>query len=317
MQNLFPYEKQKRNIILKYSDISTNYGINPEERNVKTLFDYGIINVDKPQGPSSHQVSGYVKQILNLKKCGHSGTLDPNVTGVLPTALGKSTKVLQAILSAGKEYVGIMHIHKDVSKEKVLKVFKEFTGEIIQMPPVRSAVKRRNRKRQIYYLNLIEMNKKDVLFKVGCQAGTYIRKLCFDMGVKLKTGANMQELRRTRVASFFEDSLATLQDIKDAYYYYKEGNEKPLKKIIQPIEVAVKHIPKVWIHDSAIESISHGRDLAVPGIIKLESWVEKGKLTAILSLKGELIALGNSIMDAKEIELAEKGIAIPVHKVLA
>ncbi len=312
MEELFPYEKEKCDIILKVKDIPEP---EPKEKSVPELLNCGIINIDKPAGPTSHQVSGYVKQILNIKKCGHSGTLDPGVTGVLPIALGRSTKVIQALLTAGKEYVGIMHLHKDVPEKEIIDVFKDFTGEIVQLPPVRSAVKRRKRKRTVYYLKLLEKKEKDVLFKVGCEAGTYIRKLCHDIGIKLGVGANMKELRRTRVAAFREDTLITLQDLKDAYYYYKNGNEKFIRSIILPLEMAVRHLPKVWVFDTAIESLKHGRDLAVPGIIKFESCIKKGRLTAIMSLNNDLIALGNALMSSDEIASATKGIAVPTHKV--
>src|SRR3989338_1394353 len=118
MQNLLPFEKTKREILVR-KDAETNYkyGCNPENRKTHEIINYGIVNIDKPKGPTSHQVSDYVQKILHIDKSGHSGTLDPAVTGVLPVALGSGTRIVQALLTAGKEYVAIMHLHKEVDEK--------------------------------------------------------------------------------------------------------------------------------------------------------------------------------------------------------
>lgn len=315
--NKFPYESLSREILLKdKSDPKGTFGKTPEERSAKELLHLGIINLDKPSGPTSHQVADFLKKILELKKVGHSGTLDPGVTGVLTIALGRSTKVIQALLTAGKEYVCLMHIHKLIDEKTIKKTINEFIGKITQMPPVKSAVKRQLRERTIYYIDLLEIDGQDVLFRVGSQAGTYIRKLCYDIGQKLGVGAHMAELRRTRVADFNEDSVFTLREVQDAYHYYKKGNEKFLKKMITPIEKAVSHLPKIWVQDSAVKSLSHGRDLAVPGIAKVEKCVEFDKPAAVLTLKGELIGFGIALLSGEEIINAEKGLVVELHKVL-
>src|SRR3989338_11125569 len=155
-----------------------NFGKFPEERTPEELINYSIVNIDKPKGPSSHQVSDYVQKILGIEKAGHSGTLDPKVTGVLPIALGKSTRIVEVLLKAGKEYVALMYLHKHIREETIRKVIQnDFIGKINQIPPIRSAVKRQLRQREVYYLEIIEINGQDILFKIGCQAGTYIRKL--------------------------------------------------------------------------------------------------------------------------------------------
>jgi len=238
------------------------------------------------------------------------------VTGVLPIALGRATRIVQALLPAGKEYVAIMHLHKLVSERKIRSTFKKFTGKIKQTPPLKSSVRRVERIREVYYTEILEIEEQDVLFKIGCQGGTYIRKWVHDFGQKLGCGAHMQELRRTKVASFDESTLVTLQDLADAFWYYQnEKNDKFLRKIIQPTENAVKHLPKIWILDSTIESITHGRDLAIPGISKIESEIKEDNLVAIMSLKNELIALGIAKMTSDDIIKKEKGIAVRTDKV--
>jgi H/ACA ribonucleoprotein complex subunit 4 len=317
MENLLPFEKTKREVLVKKeAQTDEKYGCRPEERKTGDIITYGIVNIDKPKGPTSHQVSDYVQKILGIKKAGHSGTLDPAVTGVLPVALGRSTKIVQVLLKAGKEYVAIMHLHKKVERKRIEESFREFTGKIRQKPPLKSAVKRVERTRHVYYLEILEIEDNDVLFKVGCEAGTYIRKLIFDIGKKLGAGAHMAELRRTKAGPFTEETMFTLQDLQDAFYYYKEeGREKYLRKIIQPVENAIKHLPKVWVLDTTVESLCHGSDLKLPGISKLNSNIQKNESVAVLTLKGELIAFGTANMPSNEIMKKNRGIAVKTQKV--
>ncbi len=316
-ENKLPFEKINRKIFLKKeAETSKKFGCIPEKRTVEDLFKLGIINIDKPKGPTSHQVSAYLQKILGVKKGGHSGTLDPKVTGVLPTAIGKATRVVQALLVAGKEYVCVMHIHKEVPEEKIRKVFKKFTGKIMQLPPVKSAVKRQIRPRNVYYIQLLDIVGQDVLFIIGCQAGTYIRKICHDMGKSLGTGAHMAELRRTKAGPFKEDTPVSLHDVTDALWFYKnEQNEKFIRRVIQPVERAVDHIPKIWILDTTVNTICHGAALAIPGISKIESRIEVDQTVAIMSLKGELVALGKAKMSSKDIMQNDKGFAVKTSKV--
>ncbi len=211
-----------------------------------------------------------------------------------------------------------MRLHAPVSEEKIRKVCQEFVGPIYQRPPLKSSVKRVVRVRTIYYIDVLEISGKDVLMRVGCQAGTYIRKLCHDIGIVLGVGAHMQELRRTRSGPFKEDeTLVTLYDLRDAYdTWIEEGDESLLRKVIQPVEAAVKHLPKVVIRDSAVDAICHGADLAAPGVLRLETGIKKNSLIAIMTQKGELVALGQARMTTQEILEAEKGIVAKTIRVI-
>ena len=283
---------------------------------VEELINYGIVNIDKPSGPTSHQVADFVQKILGIKKAGHSGTLDPKVTGVLVLGLGRATRLVHVLLTGGKEYVGVMHLHKPVDEKIVKKTVKKyFTGKIKQTPPIKSAVKRQEREREIYSFDVLEVDEQDVLFQVSCQAGTYIRKLCHDLGRQLGVGGHMAELRRVRVGPFDEATCFTLQDLKDAYTLWKEsGNEKFIRKVIQPVESVVKDLPKVKVNDGARESLLHGRDLAIPGIAELSEFV-KDDVIALMTKGGELIGLGTAAMSTEEIEKKKKGIAVKTEKV--
>lgn len=319
MTSLLPFEKMQREVLVKKeAKTDSKFGCLPHQRSVEELIQCGVVNINKPKGPTSHQVSAYAQKIFKIKKAGHSGTLDPRVTGVLPLTLGRGTKIVQALLHAGKEYVCVMHIHKPVEEERLQEVIQKYIGKIKQLPPIKSAIKRQWRYRKIYYLDILEIVGQDVLFKVGCQAGTYIRKLCSDIGNDLGCGAHMAELVRTKAGPFmFTDNLVTLQDCEDAlHYYHDKQSETFIRSIVQPIEVAVNHLPKVWVFDQVVDNLCHGSDLKVPGISKVESEIQVDEMVAVMTLKNELIALGDAKMISKDIITKEKGLVVKVNKVI-
>jgi len=308
----------KREWILKLEgETDERYGRMPWDRTIQAHLNNGVVNIDKPRGPTSHTVVDWVKHIVHAKKTGHSGTLDPGVTGSLPTCMDNATKVVQALLPAGKEYVCMMRLHKEAPEAKIRAACESFIGVISQKPPLKSAVVRVVRQRQIYYLDVLEVDGKDVLFRVGCEAGTYIRTLCVQIGVSLGMRANMNELRRTRTGPFDESTLVKLHELKDAYDFWKEeGEEKYLRHFVQPVEAAVKHLPKLVIHDSAVDYICNGSPIMVPGILKIETGIKPKDLVAAFTLKGELVALGRALMPTEEIVDKKKGIAIKTDRVL-
>ncbi|MBR0271829.1 MAG: RNA-guided pseudouridylation complex pseudouridine synthase subunit Cbf5 [Methanobrevibacter sp.] len=309
----------KTNLITK-SKAFTNpeYGCKPEERPIEEYISKGVINLDKPSGPTSHEVDSWVKRILKLDKTGHGGTLDPKVTGVLPVGLADATRAIQLLLTAPKEYVCLLTFHADVPESEIRRVFEEFTGKIFQLPPVKSAVKRELRTRNIYYSTIYEIKGRDVLFRIGCEAGTYVRTYCHNIGEALGVGAHMAELRRTQVGSFRErDNIVTLQDVTDAYHFWiEDGDESYLREAIMPMERAADYLPKVVIKDSAVDAICHGADLASGGVAYLSDDIKKGDIVAIETLKGELVGAGNSLFFADEILEAEGGFVVNTSKVL-
>ncbi len=316
--NKLPSETKRETLVKSEDTTDDSFGKKPQERDILKYIDKGVINLDKPSGPTSHEVTSWVKKILEIDKAGHSGTLDPNVTGLLPIMLGEATKAVDALLTAGKEYVCLMKLHTDMPEKEIKYVLKEFTGQIYQKPSIKSAVKRETRIRNIYYNELLEIDGKNVLFRVGCEAGTYIRKLCHDMGMAMGTGAHMQELRRTKSGPFREDeTLITLHDLKDAYIEWKENkSEEPLRKVIHPMETALSHLPRIVIRDNAVDAICHGAELAAPGVLTLESGIERGDAVAIFTLKGEAVSFGYSQMKSVEIQRAATGIVSTTDRVL-
>ena len=311
-----PFEERSREILVKKESLTDErYGKRPEERTIKELLDSSVICLNKHEGPTSHEVADFAKKILKAEKCGHGGTLDPGVTGVLALGINKATKVMETLLKGGKEYVCVMHLHADISKDIILESSKKFIGKITQLPPLKSAVKRQLRERNVYYLEILEIKDRNVLFKVGCQAGTYVRTICDSWGRTLNTKAHMQELVRTKAGPFNDNEWYSLQDIKDAFSLYEEGNEKALLKILKPVEFATQYLPKIQLIDSAVDTICHGATLSIPGISKLDSDIIKDELVVILTLKNELVALGTSLLSSEEIMSNDKGLAVKITKV--
>jgi len=240
------------------------------------------------------------------------------VTGVLPIALEEATKTIQVLLESGKEYVCVMKLHSDMPEDRVREVLAEFQGKIYQRPPARASVKRRVRVRKVYYLDVLEIEGRNVLFKIGCQAGTYIRKICHDVGEVLGCGAHMQELRRTRSGPFTEDEdSVTLHDVVYLHSRWQEtGDLEYLRRFILPMEKALKITPKIYVRDSAVDALCHGAHLTAPGVVSLEAGITSGTTVALFTLKGEVISLATATASTKEILEMKHGIVARNKRVL-
>jgi len=231
-----------------------------QEKPIEELLKFSIINLDKPSGPTSFQVGQIIKKELNLPKTSHYGTLDPMVTGVLPIALGRACKLMQYFIGKDKTYVGIMKVHKEISLKEIQKISKEFLGKIIQLPPVRSRVKREERERTIHTFNILEKKGNDFLFESKVEAGTYIRKLIHDLGEKIG-GAHMIELRRTQASIFNEKDSTTIYEFLESIEEFKKGNEKKLREILIPGEIISRVLPIYEVETKFIKKIYHGSPL--------------------------------------------------------
>ena len=298
------------------AEINPFFGKKPNERDIQELLENGIVVIDKPSGPTSHQVASWVKDILHIGKTGHGGTLDPKVTGVLPVSLQNATKAIGLMHEARKEYVCIMRFNNAVDKKKLKETMRGFIGLIWQVPPKEAAVKRVKRQRRIFYINVLESDGKKVLFKVGCEGGTYIRVLCEDIGKKLGTRTYMEELRRTKSGVFNERDLTTLQELLDAYIFWKEDGNENLKQLVHPIEDMLIYLPSIIIKDSAVGALCYGADLASPGIAKVETGIKRGNTICIKTLKGEAVAVAEALMDTHQMLESEKGIVADTKRVL-
>jgi H/ACA ribonucleoprotein complex subunit 4 len=211
-----------------------------------------------------------------------------------------------------------MKLHSQVPEDKVKKVLEEFQGPIYQRPPVRSSVKRQLRTRTIYYNDFLELNKRNVLFKVGCEAGTYIRKLCYDIGEVLGCGAHMQELRRTRVGPFVEDeSLVTLHDISYLFNLWQETkDESLLRKFVSPMEKALELLPKINVRDSAVGALCHGAHLTAPGLLSFDAGIKIGDMVAVFTMKGEAVTLSKAVVSSESMMKMDHGFVAKTQRVM-
>lgn len=298
------------------SEESVISNTSPSSRPIAEHLRNGIIILDKPPGPTCIQVDAWVKQILGIGKCSHGGTLDPRVSGVLVVALENSTKLMPVLLASPKEYVALMHLHKEVPEQQLRSVLNEFIGKIKQIPPQKAAVARRERMREIYFLEILEINGRDVVFRVGCEAGTYIRKLIDDIGKKLGTGAHMQELRRVRSGPFKEERAVKLHELVDAVTALKDSDESKMRQIVLPLESVADAMKSVVVKSTAITNLLNGAPLAVGGLARIQTDIEKGDWIAMLSPTGEMMAFGKATMNS-EMMKGPKGFAIKTDRVIA
>lgn len=303
-----------KDFLIRNKEISNpKYGKYPGSRSVIELIRSGIVILDKWSGPTSHDVAAIVKKIFGLTKTGHSGTLDPAVSGILPITLENACKVIPALQHLDKTYVGVMHLHKEVSEEDLQTAVKRFVGKITQLPPRRSAVARKERQRKVYSFDMLDRKEKDVAFHVECEAGTYIRKLVSDLG-KYTGGAHMTELRRVKVGRFDESKAVKIQDLVDAYEFWKEGKDEMIREFVLPIEAAIEHLGKIIVKDSAVPAVINGSPLYTQGISMIEKGIKKDDLVAILTLKGELVVLAKANMNSEAI--LGKGLAAKPDRVI-
>ncbi|HKZ98679.1 MAG TPA: RNA-guided pseudouridylation complex pseudouridine synthase subunit Cbf5 [Thermoplasmata archaeon] len=304
-------------LVVLHETRESKYGMRPEDRPLADRIRLGAVIVDKPQGPTSHQVSAWVRDMFAVPRAGHSGTLDPRVTGVLPVALADATRGIDAVLEGDKEYVGAMQLHQDVDERRVRAMVARFVGEIYQTPPVRSAVKREQRTRHVYEFEPLEVSGRTVLFRVRCESGTYIRTLCVDVGDALGVGANLVDLRRTRAATFAEADAHPLHAFRDALAYWKEdGDEAPLRSLLLPFERLLAHLPRIVIKDTAVDALCHGANLAVPGVARLSPHIRRGQRVGVFTAKDEAVALADASMTTDQIVIAKSGVAADTARVL-
>jgi len=293
------------------------WGIRPSDRSTGELLRAGVIALDKPRGPTSHQVTAWVRDALHVDKVGHGGTLDPYVSGILPVCIGKAVRLTDIVLSSSKEYVCVMRLHGDIPEERIRKVMSHFVGKIYQLQPVRSSVKRQVRIRNVSSLDISEISGRDILFRISCDAGTYVRRLCTDIGEALGCGASMSELRRPRSGVMDEQHAATLQDLRDAYIFWQQnGKDAWLRSLIMPMECLVEPLPKIIVKATAVDAVCHGADLSVKGVHMLDEDIRKNALVALMTARGELIALGKMAMSSDKIMASDSGKAVDVERVL-
>ena len=289
----------------------------PDDRDLDALRRFGVVNLDKPPGPSAHQVAAWVRDATGQDRVAHGGTLDPKVTGCLPVLLGDAARAARVFDDAIKEYVAVLELHATAPADFEA-VVAEFETEIYQKPPRKSAVKRQLRSRRIHALDVLERGDRRALLRVRCESGTYIRKLCHDTGLALGTGAHMGDLRRTATGTFDDTTLVTMHDLVDALAFADDGDEAPLREAIQPAERALSHLPRVTIAPSAARQVAEGAPVYAPGVIDTsparvgDRRPERDGLVVCDTPDGAAVCLGTLAGDPD----AESGVVVALERVL-
>jgi len=300
----------------------------PEERTPTERLRFGVVNLDKPPGPSAHQVSGWLRDAVGdaleqadekpIDRAAHAGTLDPKVTGCLPVMLGHATRLAPAFLEGRKEYVTVLECHAPVPTD-IESVLETFEGKIYQKPPRKSAVSRRLRVREVYDLTLLEHTDRQALIRIECESGTYIRKLCHDVGLALGTGAHMGDLRRTVTTPFDDSTLHTAHDLLDALAFWLEDDDTTaLESVVEPAERMLEHLPSVTIAPSAAESVATGAPVYAPGVLEVDAAATAGNehdnppLVACYTPDGAAVCLGRVVGDPD----ADSGVVVDLERVL-
>ncbi|CAN4083677.1 unnamed protein product [Withania somnifera] len=296
-------------------------GFSPLKRPLAEYIRYGIINLDKPANPSSHEVVAWIKRILRVEKTGHSGTLDPKVTGNLIVCIDRATRLVKSQQGAGKEYVCVARLHSAVTDiAKVARALESLTGAVFQRPPLISAVKRQLRIRTIYESKLLEYDadRHLVVFWISCEAGTYVRTLCVHLGLLLGVGGHMQELRRVRSGILGEkNNMVTMHDVMDAQWMYDNyRDESYLRRVIMPLEVVLTSYKRLVVKDSAVNAICYGAKLMIPGLLRFENDIEVGEEVVLMTTKGEAIALGIAEMTTAVMATCDHGVVAKIKRVV-
>ncbi|QCD76572.1 H/ACA ribonucleoprotein complex subunit 4 [Vigna unguiculata] len=302
-----------------YTPIPSGYS--PLKRPLPEYLKYGVINLDKPANPSSHEVVAWIKRLLRVEKTGHSGTLDPKVTGNLIVCIDRATRLVKSQQGAGKEYVCIARLHSAVPDvAKVGRALETLTGAVFQRPPLISAVKRQLRIRTIYESKLLEYDpdRHLVVFWISCEAGTYVRTMCVHLGLLLGVGGHMQELRRVRSGIMGEkDNMVSMHDVMDAQWVYDNfRDESYLRRAVMPLEILLTSYKRLVVKDSAVNAICYGAKLMIPGLLRFENDIDVGEEVVLMTTKGEAIALGIAEMTTAVMATCDHGVVAKIKRVV-
>ncbi len=299
---------------LSESDTNPDFGCRPEERTLDELLNSGVILVDKPRGPTSHQLTAWARDLLGISKIGHGGTLDPFATGLLTLLLGKATRLTDIVLSGDKTYVGVLRFGRPVEESELRDLLSKLEGVIYNVPPLESAVKIQVRTRTIRSIRAVEADtdSKIAAFKVSCSAGTYVRTLAKDIGLLLGTTCELTELHRSHTGSFSQEMACTMQQLADAaFMYHEHDDDRALRKLISPVESILSKLPSITIKDGAAAALSHGAPLARPGVISAQKGVDEGTVVLLRTVKGEAVSVATMKVDSDSLgEMATGEVAV-------
>jgi len=291
-----------------------------------TLTMNNILNLYKPVGPSSFFMVQSVKRTLKVKKAGHIGTLDPKAEGVLPICLDQSTRLIQFLVSLPKVYLATMSLGSttdtqdatgqvlstgdasQVTEQQVREALDGFQGEQQQTPPMYSAKKQNgvplyklarngittDRKPvtlQIYSIDFLKKEDNQVIFRVKCSAGTYIRTLCHDVGETLGCGAHMSELVREQVGQFDMQSSLTIEELSQAQ------DDGTLSQKLLETETVLDFLPEIIVTPDYVATIAHGKPLTKSVVLETPERFQPGMNFRVAGVNGRIAAIVDPVVD--------------------
>jgi len=295
------------------------HGASPLKRDIQNYVKSGFICLDKPANPSSHEVVAWIKRILRVDKTGHSGTLDPKVTGCLVVCIDRATRLVKSQQSAGKEYVCIYRLHDSIPQKRVAQELEKLKGALFQRPPLISAVKRQLRVRTVYESKLLEHDEERNMgiFWVSVESGFYARTICVHLGLMLGCGGQMQELRRPRSGVMTEKETATMHDVLDAQWMLdNHKDEEYLRRVIRPLEALLTKHKRIIMKDSAVNAICYGAKILLPGVLRYEDGIEMNEEVVVCTTKGEAICLGIAQMTTATMASCDHGVVAKIKRVV-
>ena len=292
------------------SDAKTSdaHGCAPENRTLEMLLDAGFILLDKAPGPSSHQIAAWAKDLLNLDKLGHGGTLDPFATGVLPLLSGKAMRLTGKILTHDKSYIALFKLQNEVNQGELESAMKQLTGRVYNVPPEISAVRVQVRTRKISKFKILDFSENLLLTEIECEAGTYVRTMARDLGLLIGMNIELKELRRPKSGRFGLEHSVTMQQLADAIWLWKTNNDqRAMKKILHPVEELLSDLPRIVVKDGAAAALSHGAPLLRPGVVSIAEDLKSGDEVLIVSMKGEAVAIATLSQSSKIVPTMTQG----------
>jgi tRNA pseudouridine55 synthase len=294
---------------------------------------HGVLNINKSAGMTSHDVVDAVRRILGMQRVGHTGTLDPQATGVLPLCVGRATRIAQYLTQAEKEYVmtlrlGITTDTLDatgketgrfdvrVRREEVEAVLPRFVGEIQQVPPIYSAKKHQGERLyrlarrgevverppvtvKVFALELQGFESPFVHLKVTCSKGTYARSLCDDIGRSLGSGGHLHTLCRTRSGRFALEGAVTLEGLEERVRTGRLG------EVLMPMAEALTHLPGVRVATEAGPLILHGNAVTAAMVVQFPPALARGVLVRVLGFRKQLLSLAEATVTSEEFGACE------------
>ena len=296
---------------------AAKHGCAPSDRSLEALLSAGALHVDKPAGPTSHQVSAWARDIIGLERLGHGGTLDPFATGLLTLMTGKSMRITQTVLGQDKRYLAVLRFPKSVETQQIDGAFRSLTGEVWNVPPKESAVSIRVRSRTINDFKRLDSDDRQVVAEISCVAGTYIRTIARDLGLLLDGRVELLELRRTRSGAMHVEQAVSMQQLVDAVWCWRELNDTaPMLRIVSPIESLLGTRPGLVVQDSAAAAVAHGASLARVGVVAIDGQFDEDEEIAIRTMKDEVVAMARSVVSSDDVESMKSGIVARPHTVL-